>query len=491
MSTVLQASTTRMTMFKTQSSVHEHSKFHTPPRHRPTTFLRNLTLSSPYRHPQDSSLFRPATPPTPTPQYSSPEAVSEAQTINPSTSLIVATPFDVTKPDDPMPFRLRNPCNGKVRRPTNEEFQRIKTQFPQCTGYKISGPVFVLQCPQPPDTTPLTVAGLPAVFLSDMRDYDDLGGVLGNPRLSDIGGSEFRVEENRYPSFALLESAFKKLSQSLPNVVKLHFRYTHWIVTLSSSYFDAANSPGKFGKRPVVYTWPGQYKSYSRPRLMTPSVTTGGDITDYRAFGLTPGVKVVGKRMATSSGVIVQNGVERRLTLADHGFSHIDEVYHPDVLSQWLIGSVELRFPLIDVALCRLVTPLNYSNKQYFTANPPKRFVTTSFVDEYITKGAWFEAEGFTSGRVHMFYCGPAVGYPGLEDRPHVGDPYLLKEYQLEYFGPEVGDAQEGLCGAPVVYEKTDDEDYDGIVLGFVWMNCGRDVIVAAVDELLESGWEL
>jgi hypothetical protein len=44
----------------------------------------------------------------------------------------------------------------------------------------------------------------------------------------------------------------------------------------------------------------------------------------------------------------------------------------------------------------------------------------------------------------------------------------LLKEYQLEFFGPEVGDAPEGLCGAPVVHEKTDDElrwDRAGICL--------------------------
>ena len=467
------------------------SRVHTPQRHRPTILLRNLTLSSPYRLPQDSSLFRPATPPTPTPQYSSPQAVSKAQTTNPSASPFVTAPFDVRKPDDPMPFSLRNPYNGKVRRPTNEEFLRIKTQFPECTGYRISSPILVLQCPQPPDTTPLTVAGLPTVFVSDMRDYDDLGGLLGNPTMNDIGGTAFWVEENRYPSFTLLESAFKKLSQSLPNVVKLQYRYAHWIVTLSSSYFDLSSYPGKFGKRAVVYTWPGQSKSYSRPRLMTSSATTSGDITDYRTFGLTPGVKVIGEKMATSSGVMVQNGEEKRLTLADHGFEDTDEVHHPDVLSHWLIGTVELRFPLIDVALCRFVTPLNYSNKQYFTANPPKRLVTTSFIDESVTKVAWFEAEGFTSGRVHMLYSGPAVGYPALKHKPYIETPYLLRTYQLEYFGPEVGDAQEGLCGAPVVYEENDDEDYDGIVLGFIWMQCGRDLIVAAVDELVESGWEL
>ena len=204
----------RITMPTTQSSV----QFHTPPRRRPATFLRNLTLSSPYRRPQDSSLFRPTTPPTPTPQYSSPQVVSQAQTINPSAPIVVA-PFDIRKPDDPMPFSLRNMTNGMVRCPTSEEFQHIKTKFPQCTGYKISGPVFVLQCPQPPDTTPLTVAGLPAVFVSDMREFDDLRGLSGNPRLDDIGGTAFYVEEYHYPSFALLESAFKKLRQSLPNVL--------------------------------------------------------------------------------------------------------------------------------------------------------------------------------------------------------------------------------------------------------------------------------
>lgn len=60
----------------------------------------------------------------------------------------------------------------------------------------------------------------------------------------------------------------------------------------------------------------------------------------------------------------------------------------------------------------------------------------------------------------------------------------------LENLGPDVGDAQEELCGAPVVHEQTEDE-MDGIVLGFVWLKDDTSIVVAAVDYLVDDGWEV
>ena len=96
-----------------QSSIHKQSKFHIPSQHRSATFLRNLTISSPYQNPYEFSLFRSTTSPTPTPQCNTPPAVSKMQTINPSTSPIVVAPFDIRKPDDPMTFNLRTHIMGK------------------------------------------------------------------------------------------------------------------------------------------------------------------------------------------------------------------------------------------------------------------------------------------------------------------------------------------------------------------------------------------
>jgi hypothetical protein len=82
----------------------------------------------------------------------------------------------------------------------------------------------------------------------------------------------------------------------------------------------------------------------------------------------------------------------------------------------------------------------------------------------------------------------PAVGYPDL--LAYIHNSYLMKMYQYEYFGSEAGDAAEGACGAPV-YQQTDDKELDGITMGFVWWMCGQDMIVAAIDELLNDGWQI
>ena len=76
--------------------------------------------------------------------------------------------------------------------------------------------------------------------------------------------------------------------------------------------------------------------------------------------------------MATSSGVVVTNGAERRLTLAAHGFPDTDNVHHPELLPHWRIGTIRKWFPLMDVGLYELPNPLEYSNKQYFHGESPR-----------------------------------------------------------------------------------------------------------------------
>jgi hypothetical protein len=76
-----------------------------------------------------------------------------------------------------------------------------------CTGYMIADPILVLQCSEPPTSTPLTIAGLPVVFVPDMRGYDSWGGDPGN-HLVVIADPEFNVEDSQYPTFKQVESTF-------------------------------------------------------------------------------------------------------------------------------------------------------------------------------------------------------------------------------------------------------------------------------------------
>ena len=305
-------------MLPHQSSPNETSFITAPRRSRPEPFIRNLVLSSPYRHPP---LYRPTTSTTPSSQPVKPILNVDSATHPP----IVPAEFGVRKPDDPMTFSLQDASTGKVQRPSKQEFLDIRTKFPTCTGYKICAPIFILQCPEPPATTPLTVGGLPAIFVPHLRDYG-LAGIPGNPKLPDLGGQDFFVPESRYPSFKLVEDALQLLQGIYPNIVRLQYKYAYWMVTICLSYFDSDNYPGKFGQRAVMYTWQGEAKQHTHPRL-APHDGISGDVTDYRPLGLSPGVKVTGQNIATSSGVLLQNGKLQRLSLAAHGFEDTDEVF--------------------------------------------------------------------------------------------------------------------------------------------------------------------
>lgn len=47
------------------------------------------------------------------------------------------------------------------------------------------------------------------------------------------------------------------------------------------------------------------------------------------------------------------------------------------------------------------------------------------------------------------------------------------------------------MCGALVVREASPGEEVDGVVPGFAWWMCGRDLIVASVDDVIDEGWEI
>jgi hypothetical protein len=257
--------------------------------------------------------------------------------------------LSLRKLDDPVPFDLRDAITGKVRSPTSNEWKLILSVFPECTGYRIADPILVLQFPTPPKWTPTTVGVLPTVYIRDMRLYNHISGTPRNRKLEDFGG-DFAIEDGRLPTFETLERAFKLFASHVQNITTLRYRHNHWVVGVSQS-FDPQQMPGTFGRRLVTYTSGDVQTQYSRPQLSTPN-NGQFDQTDYRAFGLSPGVKVVGLSMATTSGVLVKNeDGRRRLTLANRGFHDTCEVHHPDIFPDFRLGSVVERYPLLDIAL--------------------------------------------------------------------------------------------------------------------------------------------
>lgn len=96
--------------------------------------------------------------------------------------------------------------------------------FPPCTTSKISGPVLVLQCPELPSLTALTIGGLPVVFVPDVRMMIMLA---ASPEINTrIQGREYHLNGNSYPTFAPVESSFLQVRDLFPNIAKVD---TYWI----------------------------------------------------------------------------------------------------------------------------------------------------------------------------------------------------------------------------------------------------------------------
>ena len=140
----------------------------------------------------------------------------------------------------------------------------------------------------------------------------------------------------------------------------------------------------------------------------------------------------------------------------------------------------------MDIGLCHLTSPIRYASHSYFQANPPRQLVTTHFFDQNIPTASWFEADDMSCGRASLRYIGPAIGYP--DPPPYLEEAHILQPWTFTYFGPDAVGMRPGLCGASVVHEKSDDEECDGAVVGFVCSNEGRDCVVATLDELVEYG---
>ena len=100
-----------------------------------------------------------------------------------------------------MNFTLMDEKFGRVRRANAEEMTAIHSYFPQCTGYRISTPYLILECPKPPRCSPIAVGGLLTIYTKNMGKYVETWGRLGNPRVKD-----FRSKSSRLTIFAFLNS---------------------------------------------------------------------------------------------------------------------------------------------------------------------------------------------------------------------------------------------------------------------------------------------
>jgi hypothetical protein len=377
-----------------------------------------------------------------------------------------------------MPFDLYNHDTKRYRHPTTEEAASILKHFPQAKELVFRYPILVLGCPQPPPITPLTIGGVPAVFVPKVSDFVMCPGIPGNPRVKD----PLSREQAASPTWTMLEFVYRVFEQYNPQVVGTCFRNV--VIELLN---DVAieQLPGVVGGRVAYYAVGGTKLEdcrNGRVRLLQPSDGVR-DCTNYLADGLCPGVFVEGAKRGTSAGCLLQRDTVQRLSVANHGFEESEiNVYHP-LYNTNIIARIDERWRHLDIALCQMLPNVDFTNTDYFDAPIPQSLLHSDTVSDY---ESWCWVDGATTGAIPFLRCGLAYVLPGAPN----GTYHQLKHYRgynLKVFGPVVGDVSQGLCGAPVVTE----EDEMGGVLGFFSYSLGDMIYVHALDDLVAAGWRL
>lgn len=481
----------------------------TPRRHglkRPSKLTS--ARSVPYSSRSSRIRIRPSTPPTPTPASKKPISItsgllalgykpqnnpdSQDEFLEDGGSAATSQAFSgipkfqrgpLRRNGDPMPFDLYDHKRKKYRSPTEEEVLQIHSMYPMATEIVFRLPVLVIACPVAPNTTPLTVGGVPTVFVPKVSDYVTCPGQLGNPTIKDPLSSKFK-DTNQWD---VLELIYRFLEKHHPMVVATCFRNV--VVSLHENV-DIDGLPGVLGGRPAYYTVGDKALETiqsGRSRLLRPQDGLE-DTTNYIDDILSPGVLVSGRTTHSSAGVLLERNNVRRLTVANHGFGDSEtNVYHPLYRTNIIARLTPERYAYSDVALCELAEGIRFSNQTYFDAPAPRRLVLSDTVES--TEG-WCWCDGATTGAIPFLKTGFAYVLSG-NPRAKFHELKLYRAYNMTVFGSAVGDVAKGLCGSPVVMDEQIEDDGEGDVLGFFRFGKDDTALVPVADSLINAGWQV
>ncbi len=401
---------------------------------------------------------------------------------------------------DDTPFTLWDCTNSDFRTPTDAEWNWLSKRF-NASKIVLEFPDIIITTNVPqPQPIPLTVAGclvrfippdvaLPTVLpLGKFRPYSS----------ANLNMFPFPLPKFRFPTLDQRSTIVDALQEKI-NLRAVYFVPPLIIVELSATdgrEYERKTLPGKAGGLNIMYHH-GEESFWSKSReagyarLITPTATAS-DSTNYlhtEPFKLSPGVCVSSAAGApgtawpsTSAGILIQRGAERRLTLANHGFQHGDEVFHPEPTSGRRIGQIRIRLPPHDLALAELDPSITFDNQRYFEAPTPQRLVDHTAIQA----GDWFECDGMSTGRIDL--CARSLGAlcPNKDFQPDMKIPYKNWEIDLQFsaFGTLGVNVQDGTCGAPLV-------DESGRVAGMLRSvdDTGMFASTASLDLLIREGW--
>lgn len=147
--------------------------------------------------------------------------ISTPSISKPITELSRATPL--RQKGDPMPFNCYDFIKRKYLAPSLEQVKSILSEFPEAKEIVHESPILIIGRPVPPKVTPLTVCGLPPVFVPSVSDFMKVPGLSGNPLISD----SLPMAKDHW---VVLEEIYREFEKYHPMVVGICFR--NYIVEL-------------------------------------------------------------------------------------------------------------------------------------------------------------------------------------------------------------------------------------------------------------------
>ena len=415
--------------------------------------------------------------------------------------------------NDHVPFSLWSEDEHDFRHATSQEktyiadiYNAERLEFHDC--------LIVVETSTPPKPVPLTVAGIPAIFVPPHQRRAFLYGSAPylNPRVSDPC-PELGWKRMSTPTTLQMANVITVLVE-LMNIRRVNFLPTSMVVELvhdDERTYQNKSLPAVVAGLPTSYhhdprPFFSSMKDHTRERLLDPAQHLPGprigplpqDGTNYLqepSWGiLNPGVRVstgcatgsgtyADAVQSTTCGIRLRKDANEYVSVANHGFLAGDEVFHPDPEGD-KIGDVMKRYPELDLAMVQL-TPAHsgrFHNQTYFQAETPRRLVDTSD----LVRGAWFEADGMSTGLVSFQFLIDSWERP-IRPPGHPRIPVLKwqREVVFRIFGAANTVLTDGLCGAPFVEVET------GNVAGFFHLADGDWAECAALDDFVAEGWEV
>jgi hypothetical protein len=418
---------------------------------------------------------------------------------------------------DDFEFSLWDVNAHDYRRPSKAEQEEISKKY-NAQSIRYQWPFVIVSTLNPPKDIPLTIGGATACFVSPDTFKAGWSPLLpsgnanyANPRVNNPCPN-IPLKRWTNPSPADTTEVANALLE-ICNVQSLKFSYPYLVVVLweDDRRYSERSLPGMVGPWSTTYHHGGSFWDEEslaqgiRAREMVPNPDTGvQDTTNYLITGdkyLSPGVRLERRYKATTCGIRLKNPHgDIRITAANHGFlpkdnneqptTPDDEVWHPDGNAE-LIGIIKERYEAEDVALFEPIEGLSFRNSSYFDAEAPQKLLKSSEVLD----GAWFEADGMSTGMVAFQCRGVQADFPM---RPAGAGKIEYGHFQHKTTWAVLGAVGsrsliDGICGAPIVELPCSQQGFSGGgVAGFFQLSAPGGLCSApGLDYLIEKGWSM